>query len=158
MMARDIKIKWDNDLLFGDFELADGEGDLVRETGLETAVMISLFTDGRADDDDELDNPDDKRGWWGDLTTGDDDLIGSKLWLLDRSKTTNETIEKTKQYIEEALQWMIDDGVAAKVAIEVERQGDPENARLATLIKIHKSDGNIENFKFDDLWKAQLSI
>ena len=42
-------------------------GDLVAEGSLRTAVILSLFLDRRAEDDDILPNgSDDRRGWWAD--------------------------------------------------------------------------------------------
>ena len=112
-MADDIKIRWDIGLMAGDLSVVDE--DLESESGLETAVIISLFTDRRARDDDELPDPNnsDKRGWWGDLVAEvADDQIGSRLWLLERAKTTENVLVKAKEYAEESLSWMIEDGVA----------------------------------------------
>lgn len=78
--------------------LRHGGGDLVAENTLRTAVILSLFLDRRADDDDVLPNgSNDRRGWWADtvapmteygigggLASGD--RIGSRLWLLSREK------------------------------------------------------------------------
>jgi phage gp46-like protein len=153
-MARDIKFIWDSTFLEGDLELDNG--DLTREEGLSTAVLISLFTDARADEDDEIDDPDDKRGWWGDLT-GDDEPIGSKLWQYNRAKTTQETLIKVKKTIEDCLQWMIQDGVAEKIDVITERFGTPGNDKLGVEIKIYQSDGNETALKFDDLWKGELN-
>lgn len=121
MSEQDIKIKYNNDTQIADIEFKNN--DLVNENGLETAVLMSVFTDKRASEDDPL--PDingDKRGWWGDLTLPEsEDAIGSKLWLLERSKTTQRVITKAKKHIRDSLQWMIDDGIAVKIDVEVER-------------------------------------
>ena len=54
---------------------------------LQTAILISLFTDAQASPDDMIqDGSGDPRGWWGDL--GSSKPIGSKLWLLGRAKQT----------------------------------------------------------------------
>jgi len=65
-MADDFKMKWDTDLMEGDLEVENG--DLAHDGGLETAVLMSLFTDRRARDDDKLldEEARDKKGWWGD--------------------------------------------------------------------------------------------
>ncbi len=46
----DIKLTWDNDNGVADMSITDS--DFTKEAGLETAVLISLFTDRRADVDD----------------------------------------------------------------------------------------------------------
>jgi len=153
-MAEDIKIKWDAIYQEGDIEFKDG--DLVREPGLETSVMMSLFTDRRARDDDPLDDKNDKRGWWGDQTSSYlNDEIGSRMWLLDRAKTTSENFRLARIYIEEALQWLINDGVVAKVETEIERAGVSGNDRLYFKVNIYKIDGNVESYKFEDCWIGQ---
>jgi phage gp46-like protein len=155
-MAEDIKILWDADLLEGDIEFLDG--DLLREGGLESAVLVSLFSDRRADNDDIVDDPNNRGGWWGDLTTSDSDLIGSKLWLLRRSKTTPEAMQLAKQYIYDALEWMIADSVASKIVVTIERQTRADNsATMAALVQIQKNDGTTMALKFDDLWEAQYN-
>ena len=157
-MADDVKITWDSDLMEGDLSIEDE--DLESEDGLETAVIISLFTDRRARDDDELPDPNnlDKRGWWGDLVAEvADDQIGSRLWLLNRAKTTPDVLVKAKEYAEEALQWLIDDQGAMKIEVEVERQGTEGNDRLALLVKIFQSDNNIVALTFNTKWEAQVA-
>lgn len=157
-MARDIKLQLTNDFDTGDLIYNKGVSDLEREEGLGTAVLISLFTDRRAEKDDPVDDINDRRGWWADQTTENNDKIGSKLWLLNRSKTTTENIRKAKIYIEEALQWMIDDGVAAKLIVNTFRFGDPGNDRLGASIQILQADGEIVAFEYLDLWEAQFGI
>lgn len=157
-MADDIKIHWDSNLLEGDLSVVDE--DLESESGLETAVIISLFTDRRARDDDELPDPNnlDKRGWWGDLVSEIvGDQMGSRLWLLERSKTTPDVLVKAKEYAEEALQWMMDDQVAMKIEVEVERQGTEGNDRLVLLVKVYQTDNNVVALKFNTKWEAQIN-
>ena len=83
----DIQTVWDVATGHGEYVIQDGS--LKSGKDIETAVLISLFTDRIADINDEL--PDatnntrnDRRGWWGD--TGQAYPIGSRLYLLDRRK------------------------------------------------------------------------
>lgn len=156
-MADDIKLIWDNDLGEGDLE--ELPGDLATDPGLGTAVFISLWTDRRADDDDELDDPEDRRGCWMDILEEDTepDYIGSKLWQIIRSTSTQENMLKAKEYAEECLAWMIEDEVAISIDITVLKFGTPSNYRMGIIVAIHKSDGKDEVFKYDDLWIAELS-
>jgi len=100
--------------------------DINTDEGLETAVSISLFTDRRASNDDVLlydflaDGTDDKRGCWIDsYPEVGNDLIGSRLWLLFREKSEQAVVNRAKEYIAQALQWMLDDGVAKSVTSDV---------------------------------------
>lgn len=153
-MAEDIKIVWNDEYKEGDLFFENG--DLTREEGLETAIMISLFTDRRARDDDPLDDPEDKRGWWGDQVETNDQ-IGSRLWLLDRAKTTAENLRLAGEYIKEALQWLIADGVARKVEVTTERAGSVQNPILAFQVQIYKKDGNSVTYKYSAPWQAQFN-
>lgn len=157
-MSDDIKIFWDEGYLEGDFAFDEDIQDLESDGSLETAVIISLFTDRRANEDDPLPDSNnlDRRGWWGDLTSDfENDQIGSRLWLLEREKTMPNVVIRAKQYAEEALQWLIDDGVAMKVEVEAERQGVPGNDILAISGRIFKPSGGIHKFKYEAQWAAQ---
>lgn len=92
---------------------------LADDDGLETAIILSLFTDRRAADDDELpDGTDDRRGWWGDAHPEvPGDAFGSRLWLLFREKDMQSAVNRAREYTEEALAWLVDDGVARRVVV-----------------------------------------
>ena len=80
------------------------------------AIMISLFTDARATDEEfeEISNwESSKRGYWADQLEGTNS--GSKLWLLKRSPRDNETLEKAEIYSKEALEWMIKDNLVKQI-------------------------------------------
>ncbi|MGN6518666.1 MAG: phage GP46 family protein [Dokdonella sp.] len=113
---------------------------------LATAVVISLFTDRVADADDViLDGSGDPRGWWGD----GDVPIGSRLWQLERSKKTQDTLARAQNFAQEALQWLIDDGVAAAVDVYVEWQGQ---STLAMQVTVIKSDGTQQTLAYAWVW------
>ncbi|MBU9866823.1 phage GP46 family protein [Rahnella aceris] len=115
---------------------------------LPRAVIISLFSWRRANPDDDASTP---MGWWGDTyPTADNDRIGSRLWLLEREKITNDTLNRADDYIKEALDWMLDDGVAAKITTEVRRSGLSE---AVASVSIYQRDGNVYNLTFDEFWK-----
>lgn len=131
------------------------EGLMLKDDGgLDTAVIISLFTDRRASDDDVLpSSSDDKRGSWMDsFPDVDGDKIGSRLWLLDRAKLTQDTADKVKYYCEEALAWLVQDGIAKAVNVVTEVVRKHPLGIIAATIDIVRPDGNIERYKFADLW------
>lgn len=108
----DISSFWDIERLVADWR--EGKGDLINGNDLQTAIIISLFTDRVARDDDAIDG-DDRRGWWGDL--GEEHNIGSRLWLLRRKKLDQPVAQKAEDYAREALQWLIIDGVVSSVMV-----------------------------------------
>lgn len=93
-----------------------------RLTWLENAVTISLFTDARADEDDEIpDGSTDRRGHWGDMFLEGETSLGSKLWLLKRQKVTQDVIRKARDYCVEALQWLVDENHLQAVNVTAQR-------------------------------------
>lgn len=125
LQLADLALTWSDTT--GDADLSMIDGDLASDRGLQTAVLLSLFTDRRAENDDvpPSGDPTDRRGWWADqfaVILGD--KFGSRLWLLDRSKMTNEVLLLAKQYAAEALAWMIEDKVVAGVDVSVTKLGD----------------------------------
>ncbi|MEF2145116.1 MAG: phage GP46 family protein [Desulfovibrionaceae bacterium] len=126
-MMRDLLLSWSD--LSGDVALSASGTDLATDDSLATAVLVSLFTDRRADDADELPAGEtSRRGWWADetlprLINGTPDRIGSKLWLLRREKALPEVVARARDYAEEALQWLVDEEHCRSVAVEAERQG-----------------------------------
>ncbi|WP_005875703.1 phage GP46 family protein [Oxalobacter paraformigenes] len=90
---------------------------------LERAVIISIFAWRRAEPDDRLPGSE-KNGWWGDTWPDiENDRIGSRFWLLTRDTITPKTLARAKEYVEEALQWLVDDLVADSITVSVQRQG-----------------------------------
>ena len=71
--------------------------ELLRDPGFETAVLISLFSNARADNDDTLPQTIELRnGYWGSELV--EFNFGSKLWLLGRSKIDTTTLRLVEQY------------------------------------------------------------
>lgn len=115
---------------------------------LTRAVVISLFTWRRAEPDDNADVP---MGWWGDsFPAVQNDRYGSRLWLLQRSKLTNQLVQTVRVYIRECLQWLIDDGVVSRIDLDIQRTGISE---LANSITLWRRDGPV-TISFNDLWSA----
>ncbi|TKA91802.1 hypothetical protein FAZ79_00410 [Guyparkeria sp. SB14A] len=130
-----------------DFDVIQQDADLATEDGLRSAVLVSLFTDRRAAEDDALpDGTDDRRGSWQDsYLDRQNDRQGSRLWLLKRAKQTAENATRAREYAEEALAWLVEDGVATAVRAQAEwvRRGV-----LQLTVRITLPDGS----PFDDVF------
>src|SRR5882724_7544310 len=125
----------------------DGASLLV-DKDLETAVVISLFSDRRAAPDDVIDGAD-RRGWWGDTyATVNGDQIGSRLWELRRQKQLQSVVNKAQEFCYEALQWLIDDKVAQSVVVEA---AIIAMYTLGIHVTINRPTGTA-NFKFQYVW------
>ncbi|QCO04182.1 phage GP46 family protein [Azospirillum argentinense] len=125
--------------------------DLTTGDPLVRAVLMSLFTWARAQPGDVL--PADRRmGWWGDTyPTVAGDRIGSRLWLLSREKLLPETLRRAREYAEEALAWLVTDGVARRVEVTADRRGTDG---LTLTCRIWRRDGPPVDLRFDDAWEA----
>ncbi len=143
-----------------DFDISIASGAIVEEFGLESAILLSIFTDRRAADDDELPGGSgpgfaDRRGWWGDTYPDvEGDRIGSRLWLLGREKATSETLARGKEFVREALLWLVEDGVASRVDVEAEwlvRTADKVATFRAT---IQRPDAPEISFRFQYAWEG----
>ena len=114
-----------DDVTAGDWSLSGI--DLASDDTIETAVILSLFTDARADPADALPAGEtDRRGWWGDAVPEvEGDCWGSRLWLLAREKQTQETLARAREYAREALSWLLEDGHATRIDVHASwvRQG-----------------------------------
>jgi len=146
----DLALTWSNTRGSADLSMIDS--DLASDRGLETAVLLSLFLDRRAQPDDvpPSGDPNDRRGWWADqFATVEGDLIGSRLWLLDRSVITSETARQAEQYVREAVQWLIDDQVVSAFDVTIDT-----SRREVMLIglDVHRPGRDVLSLKFDHVW------
>ena len=115
---------------------------------LARAVVNSLFSWARAEEDDEKPG-ESKMGWWADSSSDEGDKVGSRLWLLMRSSRTSEDIALAEEYALEALQWMLDDNIAAEIKAAAELDSFE---RLNLLIDIVRPDGKSLTARFADVW------
>ncbi len=152
-VSGDLALVWSGET--GDADLvvieADIDEDLATDRGLVTAALLSLFTDRRAENDDKPPSGDttDRRGWWGDeFAAVAGDRIGSRLWLLDRSKLNNESVLRAKEYVREGLAWMIEDRVVSSIDVAVERIHNG----IAITVGLQRPGRDPVTFRFSHTW------
>ncbi|CAI1575091.1 Phage protein GP46 [Serratia proteamaculans] len=142
----DISSFWDVERLAADWR--EGRGDLMNGDDLQTSIIISLFTDRAARDDDDIES-DDRRGWWGDADEEND--IGSRLWLLRRQKLTQSVAQKAEDYSREALQWLVTDGVVSSFSVATQIVYP---CRLNIVIRYQRpGSGNDTDMRFFWVWE-----
>jgi phage gp46-like protein len=130
--------------------------DLSMTDDLQNAVMISLFTNSRAREDDPLPNQNDRGGYWG--TAIDGNQWGSRLWLLQNARDLPETYRRAEDYAKESLQWLIDDGVASKVEVSAERvKLENCDSAMAFEVKIYKPQ-QVIGFNFAFAWRLNKPL
>ena len=137
-------------------------GTLDDTKALATAVCIALGTNALASPDDLLPDPDsnDRCGWWGDL---DAELIwggwpiGSKLWLLRRSKITpaaaqqGSTLAMVENYIRDAIQPFVDRKICSGFGVWVTRV---DAQRIDALLRIYRGPREPVELRYAVLWDA----
>lgn len=117
--------------------------------GFETAIPVSLFTDARAPAA-LVSDPQNRRGWIGNLLTAATmRQLGSILWTLDQARITQETLNIARLSAQDAFQWMLDDGVALAVLVDVSRA--PKGSLLIT---IQITDTSSVVSRYQTLWRA----
>ncbi|WP_227876302.1 phage GP46 family protein [Photobacterium frigidiphilum] len=134
------------------------EGGSVNGDTVSALVLISLFTDARADESDTLsDSSNDLRGWPGD--TFYDAPWGSKIWLLYREKLTTDVRNLAVKYAEDALAWMLVDSGNGQMAKSVVVTGSiPRFQTLALNIDITKPDDEVISLTVSKRWEAQRAV
>ena len=141
--------------------------DLEGDDGLLTAVIISLFTDRRANADDPLPDervgvPSDLRGWWGDHILEADalDPMGSRLWLLSREKEQAVVVARAQQYAEEAVQWLVRDKLVGELRVVAARVGPGYLGISVAALPLPGMDDQTRewNFVYDYVNAAPVSI
>lgn len=146
----DLALTWESPF---SADLSIEVNDLARDEGLETAVMLSLFTDRRAEDGDVLPVGDDRRGWWADeLADVEGDRIGSRLWLLERERQRPDVLRRAETYAREALQWLVDDLVAERIEVTA---SIPREGWLAFTVDIFRPQADPARYRFNQAWAAQ---
>lgn len=144
----DIALIWKD----GHGDIMQDGTDLLTDDSIETAVIISLFTDRRAEPGDIIpDGTTNRRGWWGD--TFSQTPIGSRLWLLNREKQMSSVLQRAENYAAEALEWLEDDQLVSAIAITAT---NPADSVLALRIDISLPNGTpLPPFNFNTVLKGQ---
>jgi phage gp46-like protein len=136
--ALNAALSWSGQYFVNDFTPG---GFLQTGSDLETVYLISMFTDRSAQSGDVIpDGTNDRRGWIGDA--GAQYPIGSRLWLLSRAAKSQQTMNRARAYVTEAVQWLLDDGVVAKHDIMLAWiQSAPGTWGIGIWIQAYRPDG-----------------
>jgi phage gp46-like protein len=97
------------DLAFGP------DSDLLVDDTAATPMLMTIGTDRRAEPGDVLPEgadvfgslrPADRRGWVGDILDRRGRRLGTRLWLLDRAKESEQTTIMAKHYLSQGFAWV----------------------------------------------------
>jgi len=139
--------------IFADLEIS--RGDFLVGNELETAVIMSLFSDSRAEDDEYIryssnfQRPPLNRGFW--VDTYRNTVMGSGLWLLEREKRLQSTLVQAETYASDCLQWLIRDGVCK--SINVTAEFDATNQEVLNLdVVLTRQDEETTTLQYAYVW------
>ncbi|EPM0022708.1 phage GP46 family protein [Citrobacter farmeri] len=136
----DLAFVWNN----GRGNIAQDGTDMLTDDSLTSDVIISLYTDRRALDSDEIPSGDtDRRGWWGDSFRPRP--IGSRLWLLSREKTLQSVLDRAAEYALEALLWLKEAQRVKKISVV---SSQPVAGWLQLDIELTLPDGAVMPYTF----------
>jgi phage gp46-like protein len=140
----DLALTYSRELDAFDLSIDASTADFVREDSLATAILLSLMCDRTAQPG-EVDAGADRRGWWADAYAEAGDRFGSRLWLLEREKQTEETLQRARAYIREALAWVVEDRFATGIELTVFA---PQRGWLVAQVQL-KLDGGSRRYRFE---------
>jgi phage gp46-like protein len=140
-----------------DLSLSEVDGDhLETSDSLYTPVLISLLTERRAADANEVPGRS-LGGWWGDSypdTPGY--MLGSRLWTLHGEPFGAESMVRAETYVREALQWMVDTGVVpSQDHLHVRLEWDAASSRLAGVVSCRRP--GTASTAWEVAWSATLA-
>ena len=134
----------------GLFDIKIGfDGDVEAEDTFDTAILVSLFTDARADES-QVSESNRRRGWIGNEFTPEFE-IGSLLWLFEQARLTRTVMNEIEDEARAALQWLVDDGRA--VAITNVLVTSTVQGKLVLELTIERFTSVVER-RFFELWNA----
>ena len=92
----------------------DSEGDILTSDFLDTAILMSIFCERRANVE-EVPESEKRRGWIGNESTPEFE-IGSKVWLYEQARLTRTTLNGLQTEIFNGLEWML-----GEIAVDIEK-------------------------------------
>jgi phage gp46-like protein len=115
------------------FDITIRGNDLDRDRGLQTAILLCINTERRTNNE---------RGWWG------DPLFGSRTWKYERATITEEFLSSIASDFVEDLKWLVEDGVAKKIAVEAAHANSVNEVKITFKITLPYFKNNNKFFTF----------
>ena len=137
---------------FNDYDISfNAEGDFSNNNNIQTAILISILDDRRADIS-EITDPLKLRGWIGNEINLDGFEQGSKLWLLSQKRITEDVKNQTVEYVNQSLQWMLQDDIITTLEV----LGEIKTDKINTVVIIG-FNGTTTKFSFN-LFESSTNV
>ena len=123
------------------------DGDIATADAFDTAIILSLLTDARADASLVAESHR-RRGWVGNERTPGFE-VGSTMWTFEQARFTRGVGDRLTDVARDALQWLVDNNHAVAVrSAEVVLADD----QVRLTVDIVRANGRVEKLSFD-LWE-----
>lgn len=142
-MTTDVVLN--NDAGYMDISFTE-TGDISTDQTLDTAILMSIYEEMRASEG-EMPMAKLRRGWIGNESTPDFEQ-GSKLWLFSQERLTGSVLAEIAPVVRNALQWLIDDGIAENVEVEAAAY---QNGRVTVPVTLYRPGSPAET-RYYELW------
>jgi phage gp46-like protein len=116
-------------------DIAIESGDLKASSSIFNAVYLSLFTPP----------------YWGNAIAAQNERYTSTIPDLVSGTVTNQTRLDMIAAAENALAWMVEDGVADRIEVAAEIQGA---GKIAIAVTVHEPSGTADVYRFGVNWDA----
>ena len=133
----------------GLYDLDMSNNDLVLTNSLSNAVVLSLGTwarDERLNDSATIEPQ--IGGWFGNVLG---DAFGSRIWKSFRDTLNSASVSRATAFAKDALKWLVDDGVAKSVDVNVTGF---EGTKVYFNVVVNKPDASGEEFRWQANWEA----
>lgn len=142
-MSLDLKLTADENGIY-DIGIADN-GDLEMIDGFDTALLMSIFCERRADASEVID-PKLRRGdWSNELNDIEGHEVGSKFWLIDQARNNQDAFNIGLDALNDGFNWMLEDDLVKSVEID----GSIDNG-FEYEIDITKQDDKINRYRYEN--------
>lgn len=141
MAIKDIKLTKSSD---GIYDISFTNGDFTLDSGLETSMMITCYCQKR---DDTIEDPSSRGGWAGNQLNENGFEQGSLVWTLFQARADEDTVLLAQNYLEEAFQWYLDQGIAKELNVEIFL----DKEKLLATITLTRND-DTQFVQYYDLW------
>lgn len=112
------------------FDLVIEDGDLKSLNSFDTAILISILTERRANATEQPVNSL-RRGWWGNVLSAIEGFeIGSKLWILKQARKTQDSLNRAKDFTFDSLNWLVEDGFLSGLDVTTNFTNDGLNINI----------------------------
>ncbi len=116
------------------FSLSALTAPISSKEGMTHAILQSIYNHAESTQNDRVRMDKNERGGsWSDEFLN---MVGSRDWTLSREKLTSQTLNLAKRFYEESLAWLVSDGYAKSITVQVWEVKPTVMGRVATVTLI----------------------